>query len=169
MCVDIADFHHLVPKNHLRGSQSNEMTRIFPPSLRLSASVVLSVVPRRSSTFSTFSSAMHQDDALDFLIERLAATPDHIGRSGSSNRLGSYGCDLWIPQTVQAYWQSRLQTFSMDELGDEHFQPFYDAAWELARPPHKVERQGRPRRGGETCFGRAIAQRNQTEKIHLGH
>jgi hypothetical protein len=112
---------------------------------------------------------MHQDDAFDFLIERVAATPDQIGRSGSSNRLGSYGCDLWIPQTVQAYWQSRLQTFSMDELSDEHFQPFYDAAWQLPRPPHNVERQGRPRRGGKTCFGRAIAQRNQTEKIHLGH
>jgi len=76
---------------------------------------------------------MHQDDAFDFLIERLAAISHLTGRAGSSSRVATYGCDLWVPQIVQSYWQPRMQRFSIDELGEEHFQPFYDAAWELAR------------------------------------
>jgi hypothetical protein len=47
--VDIADFQHLATQITLGASQSNDVTRILPPSSRLNASVVLSVVPRRSS------------------------------------------------------------------------------------------------------------------------
>jgi hypothetical protein len=50
--IDIADFEHFAPANHLGASQSNDATRIFPPTSRLNTSVVLSVVPNFSSTFS---------------------------------------------------------------------------------------------------------------------
>src|SRR5262249_33070917 len=76
---------------------------------------------------------MHYDDAFDFLIERLAAVPGWKGHMGSSARTATYGCDVWVPQIVQAYWQPRITSFTIDSLGDEHFRPFYDAAWELAR------------------------------------
>jgi hypothetical protein len=46
---------HFAPQNHLGLSQSNDVTRIFPPSSRFSVNVALSVVPNFSSTFSTFS------------------------------------------------------------------------------------------------------------------
>jgi hypothetical protein len=52
---------------------------------------------------------------------------------GRNARIGTYGCDIWIPQIVQAYWQPRISGFSYGELTDQHFQPFYDAAWELSR------------------------------------
>jgi hypothetical protein len=74
---------------------------------------------------------VHFDDAFDFLIEKLAVTPDVGG--GRNARSATYGCDVWIPQIVQAYWQPRISGFSYGELTDHHFQPFYDAAWELSR------------------------------------
>ena len=76
---------------------------------------------------------MHLDDAFDFLIERLAALPDLNGPMAGNARTVTYGCDLWIPQIVAAYWQPRITGFTIGELSDEHFRPFYDAAWELAR------------------------------------
>ncbi len=76
---------------------------------------------------------MHFDDAFDFLIEKLAALPDLTGYAASSARTATYGCDVWIPQIVAAYCQPRIQGFSVGELTDTHYQPFYDAAWELAR------------------------------------
>jgi hypothetical protein len=53
--VDIADFDHFAPANHLGASQSNDATRIFPSVSRVSANVVLSVLPNFSSTFSVMS------------------------------------------------------------------------------------------------------------------
>jgi hypothetical protein len=44
--VDVADLQHLAPQNHLRASQSDDATRIFPPSTFASAKVVLSLVPK---------------------------------------------------------------------------------------------------------------------------
>jgi hypothetical protein len=73
---------------------------------------------------------MHFDDAFDFLIERLAAAPNVTGPNA---RNATYGCDIWIPTIVQAYWQPRLHGVTFADLSDEHFRPFYDAAWELAR------------------------------------
>jgi hypothetical protein len=75
----------------------------------------------------------HFDDAFDFLIEKLAAVPDLTGRMGSNARNATYGCDIWITNVVQAYWQSRMTPGPIADLSDEHFRPFYDAAWELAR------------------------------------
>jgi hypothetical protein len=74
---------------------------------------------------------MHFDDAFDFLVEKLSVTPDVGG--GRNARIATYGCDIWIPQIVQAYWQPRISGFNYGELTEQHFQPFYDAAWELAR------------------------------------
>jgi hypothetical protein len=76
---------------------------------------------------------MHLDDAFDFLIERLTALPDWTGPMAGNARNATYGCDLWIPQIVAAYWQPRITGFTIGDLSDEHFRPFYDAAWELAR------------------------------------
>jgi hypothetical protein len=73
---------------------------------------------------------VHFDDAFDFLVERLAAIPNISGRN---SRNATYGCDIWVPLIVQAYWQSRTPPTSAADLTDEHFQPFYEAAWELAR------------------------------------
>jgi hypothetical protein len=74
---------------------------------------------------------MHFDDAFDFLIERLAAAP--TATAGSNARNSTYGNDVWVTQVVHAYWQPRLPGTMLTELTDEHFRPFYDAAWELAR------------------------------------
>jgi len=34
---------------------------------------------------------------------------------------------------VTRFWQARGSTIPFGDLTDEHFRPFYDAAWELAR------------------------------------
>ena len=75
---------------------------------------------------------MHLEDAFDFLVERLAALLA-TGGGGAIARSGTYGGDIWIPMVVAAYWQPRIARFNVGELQDEHFQPFYDAAWELCR------------------------------------
>jgi hypothetical protein len=74
---------------------------------------------------------MHFDDAFDFLIDQLAALPEPTGYAGNNARMATYGCDLWVPKVVVAYWQ-RVSNVSR-ELTDEHYRPFYDAAWDLAR------------------------------------
>jgi len=77
--------------------------------------------------------AMHFDDALDVLIKYLAAMPESSGRAARAGQSHSHGGDLWIPHVVQGYWQSRPEQLGSEDLQDEHFQPFYDAAWELCR------------------------------------
>ena len=72
---------------------------------------------------------MDFDDAYEVLIKFLAALPESVGRDGPKAR--GHGGDLWIPHVVQGYWQSRPDP--VVELEDRHFQPFYDAAWELCR------------------------------------
>jgi hypothetical protein len=58
---------------------------------------------------------MHLDDAFDFLIERLTALPDWTGPMAGNARNATYGCDLWIPQIVAAYWQRRITGFTKHE------------------------------------------------------
>src|SRR5215471_15716467 len=72
---------------------------------------------------------MEFDDAYEVLVKYLAALPQSPGRSGRKGK--GHGGDLWIPHVVQGYWQSRPD--AVVELKDRHFQPFYDAAWELCR------------------------------------
>ena len=63
------------------------------------------------------------------LIKYFAALPESTERTSRKGK--GHGGDLWIPHVVQGYWQSRPD--SVLELEDRHFQPFYDAAWELCR------------------------------------
>jgi hypothetical protein len=73
---------------------------------------------------------MHFDDAFEVLIKYLAAVPG----SGKIARAGQgHAGDLWIPHVVQGYWQSRPEPVAAEQLEDQHFAPFYDAAWELCR------------------------------------
>ncbi|HEY6259000.1 MAG TPA: hypothetical protein VIY51_24750 [Xanthobacteraceae bacterium] len=74
---------------------------------------------------------MHFDDAYEVLIKYLAALPESKGKDARSKQSQGHGGDLWIPHVVQGYWQSRRD--ASEELDDHHFQPFYDAAWELCR------------------------------------
>jgi hypothetical protein len=69
--------------------------------------------------------AMHFDDALEVLIKYLAAMPQTSAKD--------HGGDLWIPHMVQGYWQMQPEPVSGEDLEDRHYQPFYDAAWELCR------------------------------------
>lgn len=52
--------------------------------------------------------------------------------TGQMARNNGYCCDLWIPQIVQAYWQTRIMNFTHGDLEDEHFAPLYDAAGNYA-------------------------------------
>jgi hypothetical protein len=76
---------------------------------------------------------MHFDDAFDFLVERLAAVLDLTGPMGRNARNATYGNDVWITKIAEAYWQPRMPAGPLVDLDDDHFRPFYDAAWELAR------------------------------------
>jgi hypothetical protein len=76
---------------------------------------------------------VHFDDAYEVLIKYLVAVPESKGQSARVGRSQSHGGDLWIPHVVQGYWQSRPEKLAPDDLEDRHFQPFYDAAWDLCR------------------------------------
>jgi hypothetical protein len=76
---------------------------------------------------------MHFDDAFDVLIKYLAEVPESNGKSARVGQGQGHGGDLWIPYVVQGYWQSRPERLGAEDLDDRHFQPFYDAAWDLCR------------------------------------
>jgi hypothetical protein len=76
---------------------------------------------------------MHFDDAFDVLIKYLAAALESTGQNARAGQGQGHGGDLWIPHVVQGYWQSRSEHVPSENLEDHHFQPFYDAAWELCR------------------------------------
>ena len=76
---------------------------------------------------------MQFDDALDVLIKYLAAVPEPKGKSARKGQGQGHAGDLWIPHVVQGYWQSLPKQVASEDLEDRHFQPFYDAAWELCR------------------------------------
>jgi hypothetical protein len=77
--------------------------------------------------------AMHFDDAYEVLIKYLVAVPESKGKAARAEQSQSHGGDLWVPHVVQGYWQSRPEKLASEDLQDHHFQPFYDAAWELCR------------------------------------
>ena len=76
---------------------------------------------------------MHFDDAFDVLIKYLAAVPASKGKAARAGQSHGHAGDLWIPHVVQGYWQSRPEPVASEDLEDRHFEPFYDAAWELCR------------------------------------
>ena len=77
--------------------------------------------------------AMHFDDAYEVLIKYLVAVPETKGSRTRAGQSQSQGGDLWIPHVVQGYWQSGPEKIAAEDLQDHHFQPFYDAAWDLCR------------------------------------
>jgi hypothetical protein len=92
---------------------------------------------------------MHFDDAFDVLIKYLAAVPESKVQAARAGQRQSHGGDLWIPDVVQGYWQSRPEQVASEDLEDQRFQPFYDAAWELYRigvvRPGEIAPRGWPR------------------------
>jgi hypothetical protein len=122
---------------------------------------------------------LHVDDAIDHLVQFLAReiidTPRRVFTPTSETK---YGCDLWIPNIVRAFWRSRdsaYDTLNRDQLR-QYYQPFYDAAWELCRigvlRPGEitpaVERQGVRGFGGDgyslTLFGSRWVQKAAAER-----
>jgi hypothetical protein len=76
---------------------------------------------------------MHFDDAFGVLIKYLAEVPESKGKVARAGHNQGHGGDLWIPYVVQGYWRSLPGPVVPEDLEDRHFQPFYDAAWELCR------------------------------------
>jgi hypothetical protein len=76
---------------------------------------------------------VHFDDAYEVLIKYLVAVPESKGQRMRGGQSQSHGGDIWIPHVVQGYWQSRPEKITAEDLQDRHFQPFYDAAWDLCR------------------------------------
>jgi hypothetical protein len=68
------------------------------------------------------------EEVFEFLIKRLAS----ISPTASQAELvASRSAHLYLPEAVLQFWSPR--GFPTGELSDEHWIPFYDAAWELAR------------------------------------
>jgi hypothetical protein len=66
---------------------------------------------------------MHTEEAIEFLIQHLAAGRDRR-RSGP---------DVYVADITGGYWSTRRENYRYDELEEQDFQPFYDAAWDLCR------------------------------------
>jgi hypothetical protein len=75
------------------------------------------------------------DEAFGALIDHCAkVAPGLMSARGfmtGSARTATYGNDVWVPAIVQEFWRSRLPIGT--DPSDEHYRPFYDAAWELCR------------------------------------
>jgi hypothetical protein len=80
---------------------------------------------------------MHGDEVFDYLVHHLAGlgeTKDHRGQRAG----GAREADLSLPDLVWNYWLPHLDRSSgrysnANELEQDKFLPFYDAAWELCR------------------------------------
>jgi hypothetical protein len=55
---------------------------------------------------------VHFEEAFAFLVERLAAARDLRGPAAGATRVHDFGCDLWVPNLVFAYWQPRIKNFT---------------------------------------------------------
>lgn len=74
--------------------------------------------------------SLRTEEAYDFLIAHLASIPATIGRHALVSTRYAH---MYLPDLVMGFWQSHGSTVPFSDLTDEHFRPFYDAAWELAR------------------------------------
>ena len=78
---------------------------------------------------------MRFDEAFDVLVEYCAKVAPSLiagsGNQGRSARMAAYGNDIWIATIARSYWTGRLPPGT--DPSDEHFVPFYDAAWGLCR------------------------------------
>jgi hypothetical protein len=78
---------------------------------------------------------VHIDDALNYLIQHLAKTPEPGIGEAHAREQRAHGSDIWIATVSTAYWHNRERTInqmSQDEK-ESYLAPFYDAAWELCR------------------------------------
>jgi len=73
---------------------------------------------------------LRAEEAYDFLVAHLATIPANIGRDALARTRYAH---MYLPDQVTRFWQSRGSTTSSGDLTDQHFRPFYDAVWELAR------------------------------------
>jgi hypothetical protein len=79
---------------------------------------------------------LHSDEAFDAVVHhlaQLAETRDHRGQ-----RSGPRETDFYLPDFVWNFWFPHLDRsggryMNANELEQERFTPFYDAAWELCR------------------------------------
>jgi hypothetical protein len=73
---------------------------------------------------------LRTEEAYDFLVDHLATIPADVRRDVLPATRYAH---TYLPDLVVRFWQARGSTISFGDLTDEHFRPFYDAAWELAR------------------------------------
>ena len=76
---------------------------------------------------------MRFDEAFEILVEDCAATSLKLGDAQMAARIRAQaqGNDIWIPRIVQTHYQQK--DIDARSLTDQHYLPFYDAAWELCR------------------------------------
>jgi hypothetical protein len=74
---------------------------------------------------------MRFDEAFEALVEHCAQVAPSLMYAPGRARTGTYGNDIWIAAVVRSYWTRRLPPGT--DPSDEHYVPFYDAAWELCR------------------------------------
>ena len=80
-------------------------------------------------------STIHIEDALDYLILQLAATPEPGPGQAAARAARGQGSDVWIDLLAEVYWSNQgqqIRNLSQDEK-EPYVAPFYDAAWDLCR------------------------------------
>src|SRR5271156_6193505 len=78
---------------------------------------------------------IHFEDALNFLIDRLAQVPETRSGRANARQQKAGGSDIWIDSISKEYWgpqNQSLEGMSQDDK-ESYCVPFYDAAWELSR------------------------------------
>jgi hypothetical protein len=73
---------------------------------------------------------LRTEEAYDFLVAHLAAIPANIGHHDLARTRYAH---IYLPDLVMRFWQARGSPTAFGDLTDEHYRPFYDAVWELAR------------------------------------
>jgi hypothetical protein len=68
---------------------------------------------------------------VDYCAQMAPALMNWTGHMAGSARIATYGNDIWVPAIAQQFWRSRLPPGN--DPTDQHYIPFYDAAWELCR------------------------------------
>ena len=94
---------------------------------------------------------MRFDEAFDILVEHCARFAASPGYAANTARTSTYGNDIWITAVVRSYYTSRMDP---NALREEHYLPFYDAAWELCRIG--VLRPGLHASMGQGAFGSSV-------------
>jgi len=111
---------------------------------------------------------MRFDEAFDILVGHCAAVSPALASArssvGGSARVGTYGNDVWITAVVRTYWTSRMDP---NTLTEQHYLPFYDAAWELCRIG--VLRPGQHAPMGQGAIGGGVYSGDGYSITEFGH